>query len=62
MVFKNDELFESSSQTLRSGIDDFLVQSLFSAYAMLHLLNRLEFYILHSEYYEKYLKTMFDMD
>lgn len=47
---------------MNENIDSFLLNGLYSAYAFLHLLNRFEFYFLHSENYEKYIKNMFDED
>lgn len=47
---------------MNDNIDSFLLNGVYGAYSLLHLLNRFEFYYLHTENYEKYIKWMYDED
>ncbi|EAR86276.2 dynein heavy chain family protein (macronuclear) [Tetrahymena thermophila SB210] len=61
-VFRNDDVFQNQVKLINENIDSFLLNGLYGAYSLLHLLNRFEFYYLHSENYEKFIKGMYDDD
>lgn len=61
-MFRTDEMFEQQIKLMNENVDSFLLNGMYSAYAFLHLLNRFEFYFLHSDYYEKFIKNMFEED
>lgn len=59
-ILKQEGILGNSLEKMQIAIDDFLINGMYSAYSLLLLLNRFEFYYLHCENYEKYIRQMFE--